>query len=60
LHYTREIGYHEIDFLFISGKLQSIGIEVESILKQEVVELVRIRAIKGIQNAGLRLIRFWY
>jgi len=37
--------------------LQSIGTEVESTLKQEVIELVRIRAIKGIQNVGLQLIR---
>jgi len=40
--------------------LQSIGTEVESILKQEVVELVRIRAIKDIQNVGLQLMRLWY
>jgi len=60
LCYTKEIGYHKIDFFFIGGKLQSIGTEVESTLKQEVVELVRIRAIKDIQNVGLQLMRLWY
>jgi len=53
LQYTGEIGHCEIDFLFIGGKLQSIGMEVELTLKQEVVELVEIRTIKGVWNTGL-------
>jgi len=57
LHYTREIDHCEIDFFFISGESQSIGTEVESTLKQEVVELVRVRTIKGVWNAGLQLVR---
>jgi len=51
--YTGEIGYCKIDFFFIGRKLQGIGMEIESALKQKVVELVRIRAIKGVQNVGL-------
>jgi len=53
LHYTGEIGHCEINFLFIGRELQSIGMEVKSTLKQEVVKLVRIRTIEGIWNAGL-------
>jgi len=53
LYYIREIGHHKIDFFFICGKLWGIGMEVESILKQEVVELERIRAIEGVWNVGL-------
>jgi len=52
LCYAREIDHHKIDFLFISGKLQSIGMEVELTLKQEVVKLVRIKTVKGVWNAG--------
>jgi len=29
----REVGHHEIDFLFISRKLQRVGMEIESALK---------------------------
>jgi len=53
LCYTREIDHCEIDFFFISRELQSIGIEVESTLKQEVVELVKVRTIEDVWNAGL-------
>ena len=53
LHYTGKIGHHKIDFFFISGKLRGIGMEVESTLKQKMIELVKIRAVEGIQNTGL-------
>ena len=33
--------------------MRSIGTEVESTLEQEVVELVRIKAVEGVQNVGL-------
>jgi len=53
LSHTREVGHYKIDFFFIGGKLRNIGMEVELILKQKIVELVGIRTVKGIQNAGL-------
>jgi len=60
LHYTGKIDHCKIDFFFIGEKLWGISMEVELTLKQEVIELVRIRAIEGVQNAGLQLMRFWY
>jgi len=60
LRYTEEISHRKIDFFFIGEKLQGIGTEVESTLKQEVVDLVRIRVVEGVQNAGLQLVRLWY
>jgi len=39
--------------------LWSIGTEVESTLKQEVVKLVRVRTIEGVRNADLQLVRLW-
>ena len=53
LCYTGEVGYREIDFLFIGGKLQGVGIEKESVLEQEVIKLVGVRTVKGVQNTGL-------
>jgi len=53
LHYTGEVGQRKIDFFFIGGELQRVGAEEESALEEEVVEFVRIGAVKDIQNAGL-------
>jgi len=33
--------------------------EVESTLKQKVVELVRVRTVEVVWNAGLQLVRLW-
>ena len=45
---TRQVGYYKVDFQLIWRKLLRVGLEVELILKQKVVELVEVWTIKSI------------
>jgi len=49
---SSEIGYCKINFCNIYVKLHRISIEIKMILKQEIIELVRLSAAESVENVG--------
>ena len=52
LGYFYKIGHCNVDFCNIYIKLCWISMEIEVTLKQEIIELVRLNATKGISDTG--------
>ena len=52
LGYSSEIGHCEVDFHNVHVKLCWISAEIQVILKQEIIELVRLSATKSIREIG--------
>ena len=53
LGYFHEIGHCKVDFYNVHVKLYWISMEIEAILKQEIIELVRLSIAKDVGNIGL-------
>ena len=49
---SSEIGYYEIDFCNVCIELYKIITEVETILKQEIIKLVRLSTAKSVGDVG--------
>ena len=47
-----KVGYYKVDFYNVHIKLHGIGVKVEVILKQEIIELVRLNTVKSVSDAG--------
>jgi len=52
LGYFCEIGHCKVDFCNVYVKLHQISAEIEAILKQEIIELVRLSAAEDVGNMG--------
>ena len=52
LDYSCEIDYCKVDFRNIHVELHWISTEIEATLKQEIIELVRLSAAKGVGDVG--------
>jgi len=52
LGYFHEIGHCKVDFFNVYIKLHWISMEIEIILKQEIIELVRLSVTKYVGNVG--------
>jgi len=51
LGYSSEIGHCKVDFHNVYVKLYWISTEIQVILKQEIIKLVRFSTAKGVGNA---------
>jgi len=49
---SSKIDYYKVDFHNVYVKLHQISMEIKVILKQEIIELVRLSATEDIRDAG--------
>jgi len=52
LGYSSEVDYCKVDFCNVHVELYRVGTEVETTLKQKIIELVRLSATESIGNMG--------
>ena len=52
LGYSSEISYCKVDFCNVYIKLFQISTEIQTILKQEIIELVRLSVTEDVRDAG--------
>jgi len=52
LGYSSEIDHYKVDFCNVHVELCQISIEVETILKQEIIELVKLSTTEDVGNTG--------
>jgi len=52
LGYFHKISHCNVDFCNVSVKLYWISVEIEMILKQEIIKLVRLSAAEDIRDVG--------
>ena len=52
LGYFSEIGYYKVDFCNVCIKLYQISVEIKMILKQKIIELVRLSVVKDVRDMG--------
>ena len=47
-----EIGYYKVDFCNVYVELYKVGMEIEMILEQKIIKLVRLSATEGVRDTG--------